>query len=498
MLKKLSLSFCALLLLFNKVHAAKPVNILFAVADDMSHASAYGYKFLNTPNFDSIGEQGIRFNRMYTPSSKCSPSRAVILTGRNPWQLEELANHKPTWPEKYISVIEVLEQNGYFTGFTGKGWNPGIHPKNRTLTGRQYNQIKMDKTPTSKMFTSDYTANFKKFMQDKPKNQPFFFWYGAKEPHRGYEYKSGVRLGKKLENLDFTPSFWGGSEASKHDVLDYAIEVEYFDNHLGKILDHIKSIGELDNTIVIVTSDNAMPFPRYKGHPHEFATRVPFVVAWPGKIVNPGREENHFASFIDLAPTFLDIANIDINKTKMLPFEGKSLTDIFAAKITGRNTVLTGRERNDMARPNGWSYPVRSLHKGEFVYMHNFKPERWPVGTWEAGLKDTDGSPTKSDLMFNQKGSKAYALSFGKRPQEELYNIVKDPECINNLAEDPQYAAVKQSMQQDLFSQLKQQQDPRVLGNGDIFDQYHPYRQKEYAENVQKMADILKRRGLQK
>ena len=140
----------------------KQPNILFAIADDMSHASAYGFKFLNTPNFDKIAEQGIRFNRMYTPSSKCAPSRAVILVGRNPWQIEQLANHKPTWPEHYKSVVEVLGENGYHTGFTGKGWSPGKHPKDRLVTGKEYNKIKMAKKdlPTTKVYPSDYTSNF--------------------------------------------------------------------------------------------------------------------------------------------------------------------------------------------------------------------------------------------------------------------------------------------------------------------------------------------------
>lgn len=222
---------------------AKHPNILFAVADDISHASAYGYEFVSTPNFDSIAKEGLLFTRAHTPSSKCAPSRAVLLTGRNPWQLEGAANHKPVWPLKFKSFVEALNDADYFTGFTGKGWNPGVHPKGRNLTGTEYNDLKI--APTSlKVSPYDYAANFKKFMADKPGEQPFFFWCGAKEPHRGYAFKSGVKAGKKLAELDFIPSFWPDSETVRHDILDYAVEVEYFDRHLGEILSHLKELGD--------------------------------------------------------------------------------------------------------------------------------------------------------------------------------------------------------------------------------------------------------------
>ncbi|MDU0353405.1 sulfatase-like hydrolase/transferase [Paraglaciecola aquimarina] len=282
---------------------------MFAIADDMSHASAYGYKFVQTPNFDQIAQEGVLFKHMFTPSSKCSASRAVAITGRNPWQLELAANHSPEWPRKFKSFVQVLDKNGYHTGFTGKGWGPG-NTHGILLTGKEYNQIKRVKKPAAAGINKiDYTENFKAFYQDKPKDQPFFFWFGSKEPHRSYEFKSGVKNGKKFSDLDFLPTFWGDSDYVKHDILDYAIEVEDYDTKLGEILQYIESQGELDNTLIIVTSDNGMPFPRYKGHPFDFSTRVPFAVKWPHKIVNPGRVVDSFASFTDIAPTILAAAH---------------------------------------------------------------------------------------------------------------------------------------------------------------------------------------------
>ncbi|WP_010137145.1 sulfatase family protein [Ochrovirga pacifica] len=491
------LRLCMLFTLTNVLTVAqnKQPNILFVIADDMSHTSIYGHKFVNTPNFDKIGQQGLVFNNMFTPSSKCAPSRAVILTGRNPWQLEAAANHQPIWPEKFKSFIEVLTENGYFSGFTGKGWNPGVHPVGRNLTGKEYNKKKIDKKPLKGVALYDYTENFKDFIKDRPKNKPFFFWYGCKEPHRGYEYKSGVRLGKKIEDLKFQPSFWPANERVKNDILDYAVEVEYFDQYLGKILKHLEKVGELENTIIIATSDNSMPFPRYKGHPHEFSTRIPFVVSWSGKIKKPGRSCSEFASFIDIAPTLLEVSGIEQINSGMPKIQGKSLTDFFNNNVKGRNTVLTGRERNDMVRPNGWGYPVRSYHKGDYVYMHNFEPNRWPCGEEKTGYRDTDYSPTKAEIMKLDKSNLFHQLNFGKRPKEELYNIKKDPFCMNNLAADKKLSKLKKKMKTALFKELKTQGDPRMFGNGAIFNKARPKRIAQYKELVAKTkARMLKKK----
>ncbi|PHS06948.1 MAG: heparan N-sulfatase [Blastopirellula sp.] len=462
-------------------HAAQRPNILFAIADDMSHASAYGYKFLDTPNFDRVARDGILFNRAYTPSSKCAPSRSVIITGRNPWQLEEAANHQPYFPAKFKSVVESLGEQGYFTGFTGKGWGPG-NAGDRELTGTDYSQIKVKSTPASGINKIDYAANFDQFLKQKPNDRPFFFWYGCKEPHRGYEYQSGQKLGKKISDLDFSPKFWGDDERVQNDILDYAVEVEYFDMHLGRILKSIEAAGELDNTIVIVTSDNGMPFPRFKGHPYEHSTHLPLTIMWNGKIKQPGRQSDAFVSFIDFAPTFLQIAGVSQKKSGLQSIQGASLFDVFAGKPNNRNRLLTGRERNDIGRPHEQGYPVRSLHQGNFVYMHNFEPTRWPCGNPETGYRDTDGSPTKTFTLTQGAGSFEYEKCYGIRPREELYNLETDPECVSNLANLAMYAFMKEAMKSELFAELKKQGDPRMLGNGSVFDKYTHSKQAGYYE----------------
>lgn len=458
--------------LLHHAQAEKRPNILFAIADDMSHASAYGYKFLNTPNFDRLAEQGILFNRAHTPSSKCAPARSTILTGRNPWQLEEAANHWPTFPLKFKGVVEALGENGYFTGYTGKGWGPG-DPQGRDLTGRGFNRHRKDPPPTTGASRVDHAANFIEFLDTKPTDQPFFFWFGSYDPHRGFEYQSGVKSGKSLDDVDFLPAFWGDDERVKHDILDYALEVEIFDQDLGAILKILEERGELDNTLIIATSDNGMAFPRYKGQPYELSTKVPLAVYWPAKLKNPGRVTDDFISVIDFAPTFLEAADISEEQSGMQAIEGRSMMDLVVDQpIHDRSMILTGRERFDLGRRvDGMdlSYPVRSIMRGKYIYMHNFEPDRIP------GQMDTDGSPTKTFVNEQGKDSIQFRVAFGQRPQEEFYDLEADPESLNNLAANPEYATQIKQMKEEMFAALKEDGDPRMFGEGHLFDEYQYY-----------------------
>jgi len=474
--------------------ARKP-NILFCIADDASyqHMSAYGMiDWVKTPNFDRIAREGLLFTKAYTPNAKCSPSRAAILTGRNPWQLEAAGNHNPYFPAKFTTFIEVLGQSGYMTGYTGKGWGPGeagmINGKKRELTGKAYNAVKGKNTPTSAMSPIDYAANFAQFLKEKPAKQSFVFWMGSHEPHRPYRFQSSEKqTNKRKADIKEVPPFWVDNDSTRSDMLDYALEVEYFDQTLGEVLEVLKNSGELDNTIIVLTSDNGMPFPRTKGHIYEHDNHLPLAISWKGKIVNPGRQVTDFVSFIDLAPTFLELAGVDPAKTSMQKIEGRSLLPFMTLVKPNplkRDFVILGRERQDVGRPDDQGYPVRAIVKGDFVYAINYEPSRWPAGDPETGYMDTDNSPTKSSILaaYNNKSNPMpWNFSFGKKGGEELYQINKDPYSVNNLATKPEFAIIKKQLKDQLESELKLQGDPRMFGKGSLFDQY-PY-SKEAARN---------------
>lgn len=473
------------------VFAAEPSdrpNILFAIADDWSygHAGAYGCRWVKTPAFDRVARQGVLFNHAYTPNAKCAPSRSSILTGRNPWQLKAAANHICYFPPEFKTYAEALSENGYFVGMTAKGWAPGVATnalgRPRQMAGQPFNQ-RTAPSPASGISRNDYAGNFADFLAAAPARQPWCFWYGATEPHRGYEYGSGVAKGaKKLSDIDRVPDCWPDNEIVRNDLLDYAFEVEHFDRHLGRMLDLLEKKGQLDNTLVLVTADNGMPFPHHKGQAYHNANHLPLAVMWPGGIRRPGRVVEDFVSFIDFAPTFLEVARLSREKSGLAPWAGRSLTDIFYSEKAGRvtparNHVLIAKERNDVGRPHDWGYPIRGIVKEGWLYLHNFEPGRWPVGNPETGYLDCDGSPTKTEILKSRHDpqlKRYWDICFGPRPAEELFDLKADPDCARNLAGRADYQARTQQLKTQLFDELKAQEDPRLLGQGHVFDEY-PY-----------------------
>jgi arylsulfatase A-like enzyme len=291
---------------------------------------------------------------------------------------------------------------------------------------------------------------------------------GFQEPHRAYELHSGVRLGKNLDEI-VVPPYFPDVRAVRSDLADYAIEVEYADAHIGRALALLEERGELENTLIIITSDHGMPFPFVKGQIHEDGFRLPFVARW-GKGVKPGRVVEDFINVRDIAPTFLELAGAEIHPQ----ITGRSLVPLLKAEQSGwiedRKVMLVGKERHDLGRPNNAGYPVRAIRTPEFFYVHNYHPERWPACDPETNFGNCDDSPTKEVIKL--LGGYFFNLSFGFRPADELYRLSDDPSGLRNLANDPAYAETMAQLKQQMLTLLKQEGDPRALGEGAIFDSY--------------------------
>ncbi|MCW9706073.1 sulfatase/phosphatase domain-containing protein [Fodinibius salsisoli] len=236
-----------------------------------------------------------------------------------------------------------------------------------------------------------------------------------------------------------------------------------------------------------------MPFPRAKANLYEYGTHVPLAVRWPDAIP-AGRVVDDLTSSIDFAPTFLQIAGVDIPSQ----ITGKSLWHVLQSKQEGqvdakRDAVVTGRERHTHARPDNLGYPSRSIRTMNYLYIWNVAPERWPAGnprpqdrkdlttgnfkSFGLGYADVDGSPTKRYMLEHRNDAEVQELfhrAFGKRPAEELYNIKEDPACLNNLVGDPEYQPIRNKLRARLDSILTTQYDPRAYGY-DIFESYPRY-----------------------
>ena len=465
----------------------KRPNILICISDDQSwpHAGAYGCKFVNTPNFDRISHEGILFNNAYVSAPSCCPSRGSILTGQAFYRLERASMNHTRWSDKFKVYTDILAAADYHVGFTGKGWGPGnwkVTERKHNPAGQEYNNYKTE--PTAKgMSNIDYARNFKDFIEKRADDQPICFWYGGYEPHRIYEKESGLKQGKKLEDVD-VPSIYPDVEEIRSDLLDYALEIEWFDTHLGRMIKILEEINELDNTIIVVTSDNGMPYPRAKATVYDMGTHVPFALRWGNK-VKSGRIVDDFISLTDLAPTFLEAAGLSIPNE----VTGKSLMNILFSEKSGqiesdRDFVITGIERHFPGSREGSNcYPIRTIQTHQYSYIRNYESDRMPVGeinskVWPDndpthGYADTDGSPTKTHLVNNRKTyPRLFELAFCIRPEVELYDIQKDPYQMFNLAEDSRYNTIKANLSRQLQIVLQKTQDPRQLGKGDLFEFY--------------------------
>jgi uncharacterized sulfatase len=456
-------------------------NILFAIADDWSwpFASVAGDKSVNTPTFDRIAREGVVFRHAYAVAPTCTASRGAILTGQWFARLEEGSNLHGTLPAKFDVYPDLLEKNGYAVGLTGKGWGPGnwkIAGRTRNPAGPDF-QRRTNDPPASGMHRNDYSMNFADFLSQRPKGAPFCFWYGGYEPHRVYEKGSGARAGKKLADVH-VPECLPDVPEVRNDLLDYALEIDWFDTHLGRMVKTLEEVGELDNTIIAVTGDNGLPFPRCKANLYDCGTHVPLAVRW-GAEVKGGREVQDFISLADLAPTFLEAAGL--KPTSVMT--ARSFVGALTSGKSGwvdpkRDHVLVGRERHTVAQPEGTGgYPMRAIRTRDYLYIRNCKPDRFPAGADIAGreYRDIDNGPTKGFMIAHRNDpaiSNLFELSFGRRPAEEIYDLRKDPAELRNVATNRNMDGVKARLSAELDRQLKEWRDPRALGQGNVFDSY--------------------------
>lgn len=483
--------FCCVFVAAAIGSAADRPNVFIAISDDVSwpHASAYGSKMVSTPAFDQVAQDGVLFHNAFCPAPGCSPSRAAFLTGRPIWMIEEAGTHASYFQTSYRTFPEQLMNAGYFVGSTGKAWGPGNFRHN----GRSDN-------PAGKQWAvarGDYVSGFRRFLEDRPDDQPFCFWFGSHDAHRSYRKGAGLEKGLTLEQAE-VPSFLPDHPEIRSDLLDYAFEVERFDDDCRQMLQMLKEAGELDNTLVIVTSDNGMPFPRAKANCYEYGVHMPLAVCWKDRIPG-GREADDLVEFTDLTSTIYEATGVA--PPEQHPPVGKSLLSDLQSERSGqldadRMAVYVGRERHSSSRFNTLGYPQRAIRTPQYLFILNLKPERWPAGTprkyeqvtyhadgtvtgtpgpEHGGYHDIDACPSLDFLIQNRDHAeygRYLQLAVAKRPAEELFDIKADPGCVQNLADDPAYAKVKSRLHQQLLDHLEQTKDARVTGNGDVWETY--------------------------
>lgn len=514
------------------VQAAAPVppNILIAFADDWGRlASAYAqpaadgpgslHELVSTPNFDRVARDGVLFTQAYVSSPSCTPCRSSLLSGQHFFRTGRGAILLGRW-ESFIPSFPLLlrDQAHYHIGQSYKVWAPGV-PDDAPYGGDryEYEQRGMNYHEFSQWAThlieddgksvedakqalyDEARGNFEDFLADRKDGQPFCYWWGPINTHRRWTAGSGkVLWGIDPDQLKGrVPDFMPDVPVVREDLADYMGEIEAFDAGVGVLLRKLEEIGELDNTLVIVSGDHGPPgFPRGKTNLYDFGTRVPLAIMMPKSWGHAGRVVNDFVSLPDLAPTFLEVAGVGVPNV----MTGRSLMNVLLSDGQGlvdpvRDYVISGRETHCLCRLENRPYPQRAIRVKDWLYIYNFKPDRWPEGdpvnleegespSFEvlstdtfATFADVDASPSKAFLVRNRgnrevDGARYFGLAFGKRPKEELFYIPDDPWTMNNVANLPENQEIKKTLHDRLMSLLYENADPRVLdGDNCVFEQ---------------------------
>jgi len=432
-------------------------NIVVIMGDDWSwpHAGILGDAVVKTPTFDRIAKEGVLFQHAYVSSPSCTPSRLAIATGQHHWRLREGASLGGSLPANVPVYADILKAAGYRTGFCRKGAEPSKNKYRET-------------DPFGERF-----RDFKQFFKQPKSGQPFCFWYGAGEPHRPYDWKASLKSNVQLDRI-VVPPYLPDNETVRTDLGDYYLRVQKLDRLAGEILRMLEEAGELENTIVVMTGDNGMPFPRCKATLYGSGTRAPLAIRW-GNRVQAGAKFDGFVSLTDLAPTFLEAAGLPVPEQ----MTGRSLMKILTTgrDDLARDHVLVGMEQHV------YPWPSRAIRNGEFLYITNFAPQTWPTGQPEGLIQEVDFakkpwpqtpgsfsyncdlSPTKQWMITHKPPQNRQA--FGPRSDEELYDLRKDPQQLKNVADDPAYAPAKRALAQQLARELRSAGDDRSQGSHD-------------------------------
>lgn len=438
-------------------------NILLALADDWGwpHAGVYGDKVVQTPTFDRLARDGVRFNQAFVTAPSCTASRGGILTGLPVHRLQEGGDLWSLLPSRFRTYPDLLEETGYVVGHTRKGWGPG------TLEGSG-----RTRNPAGPAF-----KDFRLFLQSVPAGKPFCFWFGSRDPHRAYVKDSGVKSGMKPDGV-VVPPWLPDTPTVRSDLLDYYFAVQRFDRELGEIIALLEQTGRLDNTLVVITGDNGIPFPRAKATLYDGGTRVPLAVYWKSRI-RGGRVLDDLISLADLAPTFLEAAGQKPRpEMTARSFLATLLSDKSGRVDPTRDKVFTERERHAWCRADGSAYPIRALRTYEYLYVRNFRPSLWPAGEPEldasqGSFGDIDASPSKAELL-QRRAEPSFAPFFKmaceKRPAEELYDLSKDPGQLTNVAGRPEHADAQRKLRAELDRWMAETGDPRAKGETDFWD----------------------------
>lgn len=426
----------------NEPNEVRP-NIILIIADDMNwdDSGAYGHPTIKTPNIDKLAQEGQLFTQAFLTASSCSPSRTSIITGKYPHNTDAEQLHWPL-PEGHFTFVENLKKAGYWTALGGKyhlGDAVRSHFNAIEEVGTAGFQLGADGKQKKMEGDGSGCESWIHLLKSRPENQPFFLWLAAVDPHRPYE-KNIIDLSHKLDDV-IVPPYFPDTKEVRSDLALYYDEISRMDAYVGEVIREVQQQGISENTFILFISDNGRPFPRDKTTLYEGGIKTPWIVKWPGK-VKKGSKNDRLVSSIDIAPTFMKLAGL----VPLEDFEGYDFAPLlFDSKTSIRNEIYAEDHWHD------YEDYTRAIRTNRYKYIKNFYTDLPNTPSADAFRSDTYKSML--ELKEQNKLTEAQLRCFViPRPEEELYDIVKDPFELVNLAGNPNEQKALTEMREKLIA----------------------------------------------
>ncbi len=396
--------------------ASRP-NIVFIIADDIGwdDLGCYGHPLVHSPNIDRMAQEGIKFENFYLTASSCSPSRTSIISGRYPHNTGAAELHTPL-PEEMITFPQLLKDAGYYTAQAGK-WHMGDSPRSG------FDVIHDKGTSMGDGGEGMWVPTLK----ERPKDMPFFMWFAALDPHRPWGQNDFSGTHDPLRVVP--PVYLADSIPTKRDLAHYYDEITRFDFYIGEVERELQGQGVLDDTVIIIMSDNGRPFPRSKTRLYDSGIKSPLIVVLPDGINKGNNISNSLISSIDIAPTILELAGIEAGTS----FQGKSFGKVLRnPEMDFRNFVFAEHNWHDHQ-----AYE-RMVRTKDYLYVLNLRPSLSLNGPADSNKSDSYADLKR--LRDHGKLTPAQSDIFSvPRPFEQLFNIAEDYDQLVNIGSVPQY-----------------------------------------------------------
>ena len=409
--------------------AEKP-NFIWIMAEDMGpDLECYGMKGVRTPNLNRMAEEGVKFTRAYCANPICSPSRSSMMTGVHQTVINaqhHRSNRDVPLAAPYKPLTYWLRQAGY-TCILGSD----LVMKN----GRKID-CNFRHEPTGPYDGVEHFGLFDKLDTFSKEDQPFFNQIQCVVTHRGDWWNEVRRESKHPVSVDDIelPPWIADTLETRHDWAAYCDTIEYMDNEVGKILQRVKDMSLDKNTIVVFIADNGRCNLRGKGYLQDTGIHVPMIVWGPG--INPGTVVDDLVCMTDITATLLKLAGAEMPDY----LDGHPVFGVEQPQY--REYVRSARDIWDEVDECS-----RSITTKRFSYISNLMPDV----PWDAHQAYLDLNRPAIHVMRTLKQEDkltgpALAYMAERKPDEELYDLEKDPDQLHNLADNPEYTEVLKQM----------------------------------------------------